>query len=476
MRSILSNCPRFFALFLSVGIAAIQLNSADAQGTVPVAKTNEAAQLKALELESVVSNIAQALARQEALREEIARYNNDLGAINRALIQTAKRGQLLESQITETEDELTRLQEIQSNIRNSLSGKRQLLSEVIGALQRMGRNPPPAILVRPEDALASVRSSILLSAVVPDIKSEADALFAELAALRQTSAAIIENNKTLSGQLNALAQDESRLTVLLDEKNQLAQISRADLEKEREQASELASRALSLKELIYNLENTIASAAAAAQAAKKADARRRLQEKERLAKAREKLGSNPSRELTVLNQLRTAPTDRIEPAVAFSNSKGALPMPVSGRKLYGFGEKTPEGERSGTLALQTRPNARVRSPMDGWIIYAGQFRSYGQVLILNAGEDYHMVLSGLAEVNVQPGQFVLAGEPVGRMGVTQFAATAAPEFGSNRPVLSVELRKDGLSIDPTPWWARKQETNNQVSSDRSRQKGSDNDS
>ena len=447
-----------------------------AQDSTPVQKTNEKAQSKSLELEQVEKNIAKALARQVALREEIARYNDDLGAINRALVQTAKRGQELETDISNTEAELSRLQQLQAGIRNSLSGKRKLLSEVLGALQRMGRNPPPAILVRPEDALASVRSSILLSAVVPDIKTEADALFAKLAALRETSKTIAATKTSLSQQLNALAEDETRLTVLVEEKNQLAQISEADLEEEQRRASELASTALSLKELIKNLESEIASAAAAARSAKDADERRKSLETERLAQAREKLGTQPVTQLKAKDVISTAPFDRIEPAVAFSKSKGALPQPVSGRKLHDFGSLSSENTVNTTIAIETRPNARVRSPLDGWIVYAGSFRSYGNVLILNAGEDYHMVLSGLSEVNVKSGQFVLAGEPVGRMGVNRFAATATPDLGSNRPVLSVELRKDGKPIDPAPWWAENGKTTNQLSSDRSRQEGSDNDS
>ena len=136
--------------------------------------------------------------------------------------------------------------------------------------------------------------------------------------------------------------------------------------------------------------------------------------------------------------------------------------PVSGKVLYGFGETTSAGRKSSGLAMASRPNARVRSPTDGWIVYAGPFRSYGQILILNAGEGYHMVLSGLAEVNVETGRFVLAGEPIGRMGLVRFAAVMPLDLGSNKPVLTVELRKDGKSIDPAPWWAVQNSSNEQI--------------
>ena len=68
----------------------------------------------------------------------------------------------------------------------------------------------------------------------------------------------------------------------------------------------------------------------------------------------------------------------------------------------------------------------------------------------------------LAEVNVESGQFILAGEPVGRMGVIRFAAAIPLDLGSNKPVLTVELRKDGRSIDPAPWWAVRKRSENQI--------------
>ena len=109
------------------------------------------------------------------------------------------------------------------------------------------------------------------------------------------------------------------------------------------------------------------------------------------------------------------------------------------------------------LSLATEPLATVTAPCDGWVVYAGPFRSYGQLLIINAGDGYHVVLSGMDRINVGLGQFVLTGEPVGAMGTgeTRVASTALGAVA--QPTLYVEFRKDGVSIDPTPWWADKGE-------------------
>ncbi|NKB51711.1 MAG: peptidoglycan DD-metalloendopeptidase family protein [Rhizobiaceae bacterium] len=422
------------------GVAAAQSSITDRQSTIE-------------QLEAVTNSLNAAEQRQLALKKQIETLDRDVGAINRALIEGAKRGQELEKSISETEERLTVLLKSQNRLSSSLHGKRALLSEVLAALQRMGTNPPPALLVRPEDALASVRSAILLGSVVPEIGSQAKILLTELNALKEISASVEQEKENLNRGLNRLAEDETRLSVLVEEKQSLATQSRNELVSERARAIELGKKAVSLKDLISDLESQIASATAAAKAAKEADLRRQKRESDRLASTRKELeaGKVPSDQNGSLANVYNP--SRIEPAIAFSQAQGTLLRPVSGQVLYGFGEEAFGQGKSSSVAMSTRPNARVRSPTDGWVVYAGPFRSYGQILILNAGEGYHMVLSGLAEVNVEAGRFVLAGEPVGRMGVIRFAAAIPLDLGSNKPVLTVELRKDGKSIDPAPWWA-----------------------
>jgi len=124
------------------------------------------------------------------------------------------------------------------------------------------------------------------------------------------------------------------------------------------------------------------------------------------------------------------------------------PLPAAGRRVLNFGDKTQYGSQSKGLVLETRHGAQIVSPTDGWIVYSGEFRSYGRLLIINAGGGYHILLAGLSQIDVQLGQFVLAGEPVGVMTAAPKAATTQ----DNAPVLYVEFRKDQRPIDPEPWW------------------------
>jgi septal ring factor EnvC (AmiA/AmiB activator) len=104
------------------------------------------------------------------------------------------------------------------------------------------------------------------------------------------------------------------------------------------------------------------------------------------------------------------------------------------------------------LSIATHAGADITAPCDGWVVYAGPFRSYGQLLILNAGGGYHVLLAGMDRISVDLGQFVLTGEPVATMGGGSQVSSAIAT-GAKQPVLYVEFRKDGTPIDPSPWWA-----------------------
>jgi septal ring factor EnvC (AmiA/AmiB activator) len=144
---------------------------------------------------------------------------------------------------------------------------------------------------------------------------------------------------------------------------------------------------------------------------------------------------------------------RLGPAVTFASARGTLRLPVNGVKIRDFGLADGMGSAEKGLSIATRPGAQVTAPCDGSVVYAGTFRSYGQVLILDAGGGYHVLLMGMERISVDPGQFVLTGEPVAAMGNggTQLVASAAAT-GSSQPILYVEFRKDGTPIDPSPWW------------------------
>jgi len=198
------------------------------------------------ELKTIQHGLKKAAEKQSALKRAIDLIAKDKVSINRALLETSSQSQLLEQSIVEEEHRLGELSASRNSLRKSLSAKRGLLSEVLAALQRMGRNPPPAILVRPEDALQSVRSAILLGAVIPEIRNETDTLFAELKALGEISRQISDKKTALAADLNTLANTETRLSLLLQEKDKLASRSQTQLKAEQRRAEELAGKIIKM--------------------------------------------------------------------------------------------------------------------------------------------------------------------------------------------------------------------------------------
>lgn len=407
----------FFALAMPVG-----------------AQDTPAVDARHAELDAIARDMELTEARQAELRREIEALEKDRASLNEALVEGSREVQRLEGEINATEKRLDSLIRDEDGLRSSLAQRRDVLAEVLAAVQRMGHRPPPALLVRPEDALASVRSAILLGAVVPDLRGEANRVAADLQALVRVRTNVETERDRLKADATALAEGRARIQLLMEERQRQRSASLDALEAEQKRAVALAEQATSLKELITRLEQEIVTAAAAAAAAEKA-----------AAEAEAAIGQQPA--------VNLGDADRLAPAVPFAETKGMLPLPVNGEQTIAFGENDGLGGRAQGISLKTRAGTQVSSPADGWVVYAGPFRSYGQLLIINAGDGYHVLLAGMDRIDVQLGQFVLAGEPVAAMATQQLASLGPADVGASQPVLYVEFRKDGVSIDPAPWWA-----------------------
>lgn len=355
--------------------------------------------------------------RIDRMRAEIAALGRDIDGVTAALIQAAKTEKKLAGEIADIAADLAEREQRRDAVRASLSGRRALLAQVLAALQRMGLDPPPALLVNPDDALASVRSAILLGAVVPGLREETRILLADLTELQRIAAAIAAERDRLAATVASQVEEKKRLDLLLALKTSLRDRSEAAIGNETHQLEVLAARARSVGDLIAAIDDEIAR--------------------------RERAGAAAA---------APAPDALVGPA-AFAGQRGRLVLPVAGRIARHFGEPDGRGAHMQGDTVQTQSAAIVTAPSDSTVLYAGPFRSYGQLLILDAGGGYHVVMAGMESIGVESGQAVLAGEPVGAMGESRLASAAAFAEEGSMPVLYVEFRKDGKPVDPSPWWA-----------------------
>lgn len=423
------------SLGLAVGLSlpAARLSAEQAPAPAIAANTADALRQKDQELEALRLQQQKALETERKLRREVEALGEDRRKLNDALIETAARVRTAEGRLGDTEVRLKALDEQQRSIRTRLGDRRAVIAEVLAALQRMGHRPPPAVIVRPEDALQSVRSAMMLGAVLPEMRDRAEALALELGELVKVRKDIAEERNRLARDLTVLGDERRRMTILVEERQKRQGDVEKAMEAERQQALALANQADNLKDLIFKLERNLDSTGRSARANVRADE-----------------GKAPVESRTQLAAL-TDP-GRLGPAVAFASARGLLPLPVNGVKIRDYGASDGLGSAEKGISIATRAGAEVTAPCDGWVVYAGPFRSYGKLLILNAGGGYHVLIAGMERISVDLGQFVLTGEPVASMGSGP-PGGAALAAGASQPVLYVEFRKDGTPVDPSPWWA-----------------------
>lgn len=384
---------------------------------------------KERELEAARAEQQRSAEAESRLRREIEAIGNTRRDLNQQLIDTASRIQSGEARLSAVEGRLQSLDEAEQNIRKSLASRQGAIAEVLAALQRIGRRPLPALLVRPEDALQSVRSAMVLGAVVPELRGEAESLNGDLAELLRVRQDINGEREQLQREVAASTEQRQKMGLLVEERQKRQAEVETALDAEQQRAAQLVRQVDNLKELIAKLDQG-RSAPAASAGAPEDGASGDL--KTRLAALKD--------------------PGRLAPAIAFSAAKGLLPLPVSGIRVRDYGAPDGLGGVLKGITIATRAGAQVTAPCDGTVMYSGTFRSYGQLLILNAGGGYHVLLAGMERISVSLGQFVLTGEPVALMGGGSRVATAL-STGSSQPVLYIEFRKDGAPIDPSPWWA-----------------------
>lgn len=452
--------------------------SAFAQAQPEKNELRESLTRKKSELEKTAEEEKRLQADLETIREQRAKLND-------RLIATGDLVRKSEQQMSAIEARLGELEAQENLLRGSLDKQRDSIAVLLAALQRMGRNPPPVIITQRKDALNMVRSAMQIAAVFPDMRERATELAGQLNDLVRVMTDIRSEGERLKAETDNLNGMRTKLAALLEEKKQKITDRQTELVRVREAANEITKSVDDLNELIAKLDQTVKENSRLAAYEEKIQKQQTAAAKagpikvtapddttpgnglgampkadspaeERVAALKPTMTppSSPVFELSPASSSRIpGKSDRLEPSIPFKDARGRLPLPAHGKRVLNFAQKTHYGGNSKGLVIETRPYGQVISPADGWVLYAGKFRSYGHLLIINAGGGYHILLAGLSRIDVEPGQFVLAAEPVGSMRGSPSSNKGAEPARSDAPVLYVEFRKDGKPIDPDPWWA-----------------------
>jgi septal ring factor EnvC (AmiA/AmiB activator) len=377
-----------------------------------------AAQDSASNLQEVERELEATRERERALAAEAEAQIREIERLRTQIAAAALATQESEATLTAIESRLAGLSAEESVKSAELERRRGDLAALLTALQRLARHPPEALALLPERPIDTMRTARLLSTVVPPIEAEAAALSREVEALADLRNSVAAERASHSAATQRLAGDRERLRALASRRAQLHQDTEAQRRSAAERGQALARQAEDLRDLLQRLAEN-----------KAAEDRARSQ-----------------------RTLQARVTDGLAGRVRrLGEARGQMALPARGRVVLAFGQVGEGGQPHRGVSIEARAEAQVVAPFDGQIVFAGPFRGYGRILIIEHGEGYHTLLAGLGRIDVSPGQVVSLGEPIATTGNADPGGTAPS--GNAGPVLYVELRRHGQPINPAPWLA-----------------------
>lgn len=357
--------------------------------------------------------LAQIQRRGDAASREAADIDADL-------LAAANDSRRREESAAATEIRLAQLEREVARARAQLAADQAGLEDLLAALMTMNARRPPAFAASPEEAGKAVRAAILMGEAAPLLQARADGLKTKIRTINDGMAAAARERGQLEAEETMLSARRAEIEALAEEKR----IARTSIATETA-SLEAETRRLALQaDTLHALLDGLAKTAPTAPGRKPSSGSKPVP------------GSKPAAVATLpVSGTGAAP----RPAPASSRPL----LPAVGRNVRKFGELV-AGEPSAGLTVATRSGAQIIAPLDARVEYAGVFRSYGQMLILDVGNDILVIVSGLDALYPEAGQWVLAGEPIGRMA----------DQKSPSPELYLEVRRQGQPVDPERWLGR----------------------
>tara|TARA_R110002072_G_scaffold16850_9_gene65203 strand:- start:178 stop:1404 length:1227 start_codon:yes stop_codon:yes gene_type:complete len=376
------------------------------------------------EIERLETQRREAEAQAEAAEAAADALAREIAELQDQLIAAARRAESSERAAIDAESRIGDLTAEEADILARLTEDREALIDVLAALQRIERGTPPAMAIAPGDAVEAARAAGLLSDIAPALRERADALAAQLERLRtvrgatQTQRGVLEQAETL------LDRQRGEIEELIARREALERERRSEAAQYAQAARAAGDEARTLRGLMARLQAMSAVTP-------------------RLNPLRIDIDSGTPEPTLRPNQTLVAALAPAEPleTLRFADVRGRLRPPVAGHVVRRFGEDDDNDEPAEGVLISARPQAQVVSPFDAHVEFAGPFGAYHGLLILNVGDDYYMVIAGLAAVYAEAGRTVLAGEPIGAM----------PDRTEPAPDLYLEIQRSGEAIDPEPW-------------------------
>lgn len=368
------------------------------------------------DLEAIQMQVEQKSVEHKRLQAQAAKISVEMATVSKQMVQKARQIQNTEDRISAMEKQLARLQKELKTAEDDFIKEDENLIQTLYALQNLALKPTEALFVQPLTPVEIIRSAMLLRETVPFLAEEAAQIREKLDNIATKKSKIEQQVKKISSNKLALEKEHRQMKQLIRKKAKIRSQIEDKSAAARQKIKQLAAQAKDIKELLVKLE------------------------KER--KAREKLERERQEQAKSDDLIKSQTAYIKDVGQNFVKAKGKLSMPARGPIVAAYGQETAKGVSAKGISIKTRSEAQVVSPFDGTVIFAGPFRGYGNIIIIEHGEHYMSLLAGLNSIDCEVGQMLLAGEPIGQM----------PKSAEAK--LYVELRKDSRPIDPEAWFAK----------------------
>lgn len=398
-------------IFVGLGLSEITL----AQET-----NADEAKLKSLQRE-----IDDEKQRASSLDKAAAEAAAETEELSRKAVAAAARTQELEQEAARLESELADLSKQEQAGVRTLTLRRRQSTEVATAMQSLARRPPEALIAMPGRPIDSLRSALLLRSAIPAIQTEAARLKDELERLKQVRTDAEQRRLALATANASLLEERAAIEGLLARKRDLYRQATENSRASTQKVAALLGRAADMRDLITRLRNE-----------------REKQRQAEIAAAAAVVPPQPPTGAVPAGPPGLPRNSKPAGIRDVPQQPGLLVLPARGETLRQYGEADSFGAASKGLVIATRVGAQIVAPFDGQIAFAGQFRGFGLILIIEHSDGYHSLLAGLGRVEAGIGQWVLAGEPVAVMGDGK---------AGKPPELYMEWRHDGEPLNPLPW-------------------------
>ena len=353
------------------------------------------------DLEALTRAEAEARAEAERLAREGEAVSGEIADLKRSLTATTREAQAFEREAARLEAEVAEVASQIDALSARLTENRARTLDLLAALQRLELAPGAAAVTDPDDAVATAQAARLIDSLSSELQRRAASLSRLSEELIASRAELQTRRTELDANNRELLRRRTRVEALLKEKEALRLGIVKDASAAKAEVERLAKESADLRELLARLSEPVPDVAPS------------------LKPARPDV---------------SVPVARAPGTARFADAKGALLRPVVGALARRFGR----GEPGDTYAAASE--AQVVAPYGGRVEFAGPFKGYGRVVILNMDDGYFLLLTGLEQVYVETRESVVRGEPIGAM----------PTQAETR--LYLELRHNGRTIDPAPWF------------------------